>query len=464
MLGKSGGYLFQSLEKLQARFPEDTRYLPAGSRAPGAGTLPGLGDGIARDGAILGDVEVEHPAEREVGAVLERIGDGILRRDRAGGHDLEGDPRLGHRLHERGGLLRVAAPVAGHLGGGLDGLAGARRGGIFMVVEGLDIKIHRPFLLLDQLDGLQFVRADAAGEAEGLGVIQRAAHHGHFFLPETFVGLFAPEVDGLGAEVGDLLEVLAILGGILDVAGAIENGLDLAAVLAVIAERQHHGGRDVDGKRVDAAGLGQFDGLADLGIGVVGLDEFLDVAEVAGVLIAREQVTAEDQAREVELAELAGGQQRLLGGFGGGWRGDLGGACGTGGGQTGRGQHGVADEISAVQGLFHNHSLVSGAAARTAYRPGAAARQGGYRERGRNECPGRPPLKRTKPKPPDTRHRRYRDQFPFPVVGSGKGMYVAEGADDFNREYARPARPRPPHESGMAQREIFAAFATRRTI
>ena len=72
----------------------------------------------------------------------EGVAEGGLGRNGARRHGLEGDPRLVHRLHELGGLLRVAAPVAGEFVVGPLDLLRLRRGRVVVGVEGLDVEIR----------------------------------------------------------------------------------------------------------------------------------------------------------------------------------------------------------------------------------------------------------------------------------------------------------------------------------
>ena len=97
---------------------------------------------------ILGDLEIEHPGQYEIGAVVEYITERIFRRYRPGGHHLKRDPGLFHRLHHVDRFLGILAPVARYLGMRALQLAGLRPGRVLVVVERLDIEIRIDILSL----------------------------------------------------------------------------------------------------------------------------------------------------------------------------------------------------------------------------------------------------------------------------------------------------------------------------
>ena len=66
--------------------------------------------------------------------------------------------------------------------------------------------------------------------------------------------------------------------------------------------------RGVQLDRIDAARLGKFQGLEDLGLGVVGREQLRGVHQVAAVGPAADQVAADEQPAERHVADLAARQ------------------------------------------------------------------------------------------------------------------------------------------------------------
>lgn len=62
-----------------SRSPAPVKWLAARSCPPGARAVLGPRDGVARDPAILLDVEVEHAGQHEIRAAGEGIGEGVGR-------------------------------------------------------------------------------------------------------------------------------------------------------------------------------------------------------------------------------------------------------------------------------------------------------------------------------------------------------------------------------------------------
>ena len=79
-----------------------TTRLTSGSQACNGRCRLHAGKHLAHDARILGNLEIEHAGQNEIGPVGEDVLERVLRRNRAGRHHLEGNERFLDRLHELG--------------------------------------------------------------------------------------------------------------------------------------------------------------------------------------------------------------------------------------------------------------------------------------------------------------------------------------------------------------------------
>ena len=85
----------------------------------------------------------------------------------------------------------------------------------------------------------------------------------------------------------------------------VRDELHVPAALAVVPLDEVASGLE---DRVDAVLLGQREGLEDLLVGRVGAEEVVDVLQVAGVHVARDQVAAQQDPADLRLADRAAGK------------------------------------------------------------------------------------------------------------------------------------------------------------
>ena len=180
-------------------------------------------------------------------------------------------------------------------------LPGAGGGEVVVGVKGLLVEVHVQLGLLALDNDAQVVGGDAGDALLGFDQLDGLADLLELALGEQGLGGVAGDVDARGALINRLLDLgVAAVG----VEADLGNPLHLAAALPVVEEVRvllHDPG--VDGG--DAVGLGQFERLADLGVGVVAPHEGGDVAEVARVRPAADEVAAHHEAAELLTAHLA---------------------------------------------------------------------------------------------------------------------------------------------------------------
>ena len=166
----------------------------------------------------------------------EGVAEGSLGLDSARRHGLEGNPRLLHRLHERGGLFRVTAPVAGEFVVRLFGLPWFGRSRVVVGVEGLDVEIRLHAVLFAGLDHVERVAADARRHAKLFRELDRFGDEVELALRHQRIGVNAPQVNGLATVLDKILDVLAILDHVrLDWRRGADDPLNLAAALFAVA-------------------------------------------------------------------------------------------------------------------------------------------------------------------------------------------------------------------------------------
>ncbi len=167
---------------------------------------------------VLGDLEIKHSRQREIRPVVEDELECVLRWNRAGRHDLEGDPRLRDATEQIPRLFGFLAPhrVEIQLGAG-----------VVVVVEGLHVEICGNLEPLALLHHRQLVAAHAAEHVLRLDHLHRLGDQFRFALGRDGVGLYSPDVDGVDPGVDHLLDRLAELGDVVERHRRAHDALDL---------------------------------------------------------------------------------------------------------------------------------------------------------------------------------------------------------------------------------------------
>jgi len=204
-------------------------------------------------------------------------------------------------------------------------------------VKRLDPEIGFELRVDTALNGLQAVRADAARNAGRPHLIQGRRQFLVLSVVDEVVGDAALDIDGVSAVVDGAGDA----GGEAVAEGAVRDPLNPAAALLPVGV-DHAVGDGIREDRVDAVLLGDFQGVEDPPIVVVGLDERVDVEQVAAVRPAADQVAAAEKPAHREVLDLAAGKLGRLG------RG-LGGARAEGQRGAGRKRNRALQETAAVR-------------------------------------------------------------------------------------------------------------------
>ncbi len=166
-----------------------------------------FGERVSGDLHVLGDLEVEHARQHEVGAVVERVAKRFLGRDGAGRHHLEGDPRFLHRLHDLRDFFRTGAPRVVVVAENRV-VVRLLRGRVIARVERLLIEVDVELRLFALDDTLRHVGGNADRQARAPHAVHRSLHQVHVLLLHKAVGGDAPEIDGVRAGLGGAVNLL----------------------------------------------------------------------------------------------------------------------------------------------------------------------------------------------------------------------------------------------------------------